>query len=82
YDDSRTVVYVALTYIPGLSSLSSTPFRPIGSVVIEAEPVTEDISIDQWVAAGGSASDFAEGETSKSRAAVQVTVSKTERTWA
>jgi hypothetical protein len=83
YDENNlTSVYLTLTYIPGATSMSSTPFRPIGSVVIEAEPVTEDVSIDQWVAEGGSASDFAEGETSKARAAVQVTVAVTERSWA
>lgn len=81
YDQSRTVVHVDLTYIPASGGYAYQPLRPVGSVVIEAEPVTEDISIDQWVAAGGSASDFAEGETSKSRPAIQLTVVKTERFW-
>lgn len=79
YDDSRAIVYVDLTYVPASAGYSYTPLRPVGSVAIEAEPVTEDLSLAQWTALGGSGSDFADGQDSIAKPAVQVSVIETKR---
>ena len=81
YDDSRAIVYVDLTYVPASAGYSYTPLRPVGSVVIEAEPVTEDLSLAQWTALGGSGSDFADGQDSIAKPAVQVSVIETVRNY-
>lgn len=81
YDPSRTIVYVDLTYVPASSGYAYTPLRPVGSIVIEAEPVTEDLSEKQWIALGNSGSTFPEGQDSIAKPAVQVSVIETVRNY-